>query len=151
MPVFESRVTIECPRERVFDFLLRPANVALISPPEMGLSFVSAPEIVQLGSRIEFKIQGYGTVQTMVHEITGLKHPEHITETQVQGLFGQWIHEHGFEMNSRGHAVVIDRIEFEPPGGFIGLLVTPAKIQEQLEDAFAHRHEQLQKYLTGSV
>ena len=53
MPVFETSVTIECPRERAFDFLLRPANVARIAPPELGLSFTSAPEIVELGSRLD--------------------------------------------------------------------------------------------------
>src|SRR6516165_7216542 len=87
MPFFETSVTVACPRERAFDFLARPANVALISPPELGLSFTSAPEIVELGSRLEFKVQGYGQVQTMVHEITNLVHPEQITETQIRGLF----------------------------------------------------------------
>src|SRR5580765_1770936 len=86
MPVFETSVTVDCPREQAFDFLLRPANVVLISPPELGLNFIDAPEVVSLGSRIEFKIQGYGQVQTIVHEITALDHPERITETQVQGL-----------------------------------------------------------------
>ena len=34
MPKFETSVTLACPRERAFDFLLRPANVARIAPPE---------------------------------------------------------------------------------------------------------------------
>jgi ligand-binding SRPBCC domain-containing protein len=147
MPLFETSVTLECPRERAFEFLLRPANVALISPPEMGLSFTSAPEVVELGSRLEFKVQGYGQVQTMVHEITNLVHPEQITETQIRGLFAKWVHEHSFEMNERGQVVVIDRIDFKPPAGLLGLLITSNRILEELEDGFAHRHRQLQKLL----
>jgi ligand-binding SRPBCC domain-containing protein len=151
MPVFETSVTLECPRERAFDFLLRPANVARIAPPELGLSFTSAPEIVELGSRIEFKVQGYGQVQTMVHEITGLVHPQQITETQIRGLFAKWVHEHAFETNDRGQVIVIDRIEFKPPGGLLGLLITSNKILEELEDGFAHRHRQLQKLLAEAA
>jgi ligand-binding SRPBCC domain-containing protein len=151
MPVFETSVTIDCPRERAFDFLLRPSNVVLISPPELGLSFIDPPEIVALGSRIEFKIQGYGQVQTMVHEITALDHPERITETQVEGLFGRWVHEHAFESNDQGQVIVIDRIDFKPPGGILGLLITADKILEQLEDGFAHRHAQLQKLLAEAT
>src|SRR5579872_2363591 len=99
MPIFETSVTLDCPRERAFDFLLRPANVARIAPPELGLSFIDAPEIVELGSRIEFRVQGFGQIQTMLHEITGLEHPERITETQIRGLFASWVHEHAFETN----------------------------------------------------
>ncbi|MGE5191025.1 MAG: SRPBCC family protein [Deltaproteobacteria bacterium] len=149
MPIFETSVALECPRERAFEFLLRPANVALISPPELGLSFINAPEVVELGSRIEFKIQGYGQVQTMVHEITGLVHPQRITETQIRGLFAKWVHEHAFETNEQGQVIVIDRIDFKPPAGLLGLLVTADKILDQLEEGFAHRHTRLQKLLTA--
>ena len=151
MPFFETSVTVPCPRERAFDFLARPANVALISPPELGLSFTSAPEIVQLGSRLEFKVQGFGQVQTMAHEITALVPHELITETQVRGLFAKWVHEHAFEADGGGSVRVIDRIDFQPPKGMLGFLVTAAKIMEQLEDGFAHRHRQLQKLLTEST
>jgi ligand-binding SRPBCC domain-containing protein len=151
MPVFETSVTLDCPRERAFDFLLRPANIARISPPELGLAFTSAPEVVELGSRIEFKVQGFGKVQTLVHEITGLVHPEKITETQIRGLFSRWVHEHLFETNASGQVVVTDRIEFEPPGGLLGFLVTAGRILDQLEEGFDHRHEQLQKLLAATA
>lgn len=150
MPVFETSVTLDCPRERAFEFLLRPANIVRISPPELGLAFTSAPEIVELGSRIEFKIQGFGQVQTLVHEITRLVHPEQITETQVRGLFSRWVHEHIFGTNTSGQVVVTDRIEFEPPGGLLGFLVTAGRILDQLEEGFEHRHAQLQKLLAAT-
>jgi ligand-binding SRPBCC domain-containing protein len=151
MPVFETSVALDCPQQRAFDFLLRPANVARIAPPDLGLSFISAPEIVELGSRMEFKIQGYGQVQKMLHEITSLVRPDIITETQIRGLFASWVHEHAFETNDRGQVVVIDRINFLPPAGLLGLLVTSRKILEQLEEGFEHRHRQLQRLLTEAV
>ncbi len=151
MPVFETSVTLDCPRERAFDFLLRPANVARIAPPELGLSFISAPEIVSLGSRIEFKVQGFGQVQTMLHEISTLIYPQQITETQIRGLFASWVHEHAFETNAQGQAIVIDRINFKPPAGLLGLLITANRILEHLEDGFAHRHAELRKLLAPAA
>lgn len=150
MPVFETSVTLDCPRERAFEFLLRPANIARISPPELGLAFTSAPDVVELGSRIEFKIQGFGQVQTLVHEITRLVHPEQLVETQVRGLFSRWVHEHAFEVNSQGQVVVTDRIEFQPPAGLLGFLVTANRVLDQLEEGFEHRHDQLRKLLAAT-
>lgn len=150
MPLFETHVTLECPRERVFDFLLRPANVVEISPPEMGLFFMNPPESIQVGSQLEFKVQGYGQVQTMVHEITELIVPERFCERQVRGLFKLWIHEHLFESLDAGRTKVTDRVEFQGPGGVLGLLVTEQKIYDRLEDAFDHRHLQLKKLLSAN-
>lgn len=151
MASFESSLTLDCPQERVFEFLLRPANVAKISPPEIGLHFVSAPEVVELGSRIEFKIQGYGQVQTFLHEIIALVAPTQIIEKQIKGLFGKWIHEHHVRTDEEGKSVVTDLIEFEPPSGLLGFLITKHKILEQLEDGFFHRHEQMKKLLAGET
>lgn len=147
MAVFETHVTVDCPRHQAFEFLLRPANVVTISPPEMGLFFVDPPEVIQVGSQFEFKVQGYGQVQTMMHEITALVPPEQFTERQVRGLFKLWIHEHLFESIDEGRTKITDRIEFQRPGGVLGLLVTEQKIYDQLEDAFDHRHLQLKKLL----
>jgi ligand-binding SRPBCC domain-containing protein len=151
MPLFETSVTLACPPARAFDFLARPANLARISPPELGLCFTSAPEVVELGSRIEFKVQGFGQVQTMAHEITALVPDELITETQIRGLFAEWVHEHVFELISPCKVVVVDRIDFLPPKGILGMLITAGKILEQLEEGFAHRHDQLRKLLVETV
>ena len=150
MAVFQTSVALPCSQQEVFDFLIRPANVARISPPDLGLCFTSAPDVVELGSRLEFKIQGFGQVQTMVHEITDFVAPSKITEKQVRGLMGSWIHDHLLETNAAGEVVVIDRIEFEPPAGLLGLLITKNRILDQLEESFDHRHDVLKKLLLAA-
>jgi len=149
MPVFETSVTLDCPLNQAFEFLLRPANIAMIAPPDLGLAFTDAPEVLALGSRFEFKVLAYGQVQTMLHEITHFEHGRQITETQIKGLLAHWIHEHKFETNGAGQVVVIDRIDFNPPPGMLGLLVTANKILDQLDDGYYYRHRQLQKLLSA--
>ena len=150
MPQFETSLTLPRPPEDLFDFLARPANIVKISPQGIGLTFLSAPEIVEAGSRIEFKVQGWGQVQQMIHEIIAFDRPHQFIEKQVKGPFKHWIHEHHFATNADGHTVVTDQIEFEPPGGLIGLLITKTKILDHLEDAFYHRHAQLRKLLDNA-
>ena len=36
MPFYETQLSLSCPRDVLFEFLIRPANVVLLSPPEMN-------------------------------------------------------------------------------------------------------------------
>jgi ligand-binding SRPBCC domain-containing protein len=151
MPVFETSVALNCSPRQAFEFLLRPANVARIAPPDIGLVFTKAPEILDLGSQFEFKVQAYGHIQTLLHEITELVPLEQITEVQIKGLFARWTHEHRFEQQGSDQVIVRDRIDFDPPAGMLGLLVTAGKILDQLDEGYHHRNLQLQKELGGST
>ncbi|AMV22197.1 SRPBCC family protein [Planctomyces sp. SH-PL14] len=147
MPLFEDELVVNCPIDRVFDFLLRPANVVRISDPSMGLRFLNAPEIVELGSRLTFQMMGMGQVQECEHHIVSITPPQLIVEEQTKGIMRKWRHEHIFECQGDGTTRVIDRIEFEPPGGIVGFIVTEKKILGALEDGFFHRHQQLKRIL----
>lgn len=148
MASFEASVTIDCSHEAAFEFLIRPENVAEISPPDMGLRLLDVPEVLQLGSRIEFEMGGVGPVpvQRVVHEVTAFKRPQTFTETQLEGPLKLYVHEHVFEANG-SDVVVIDRVEFEPPGGLAGFLVTAEVILKSLASGFEHRHQELKRRL----
>ncbi|MAG94236.1 MAG: hypothetical protein CMJ48_10850 [Planctomycetaceae bacterium] len=150
MAVFEASVPLNSGIDEVFEFLLRPANVQQISHPDMGLSYVNAPELVAVGVRIDFKVQSMGIVQELSHEITVVEAPHRILEKQIAGPLQLWIHDHLFEATPEGGVRVIDRIEFEPPSGLAGLLVTEDRIRSSLEDGFDHRYLQLET-LFGKV
>lgn len=145
MAQFEARVALRCSPEDVFDFLLRPENLAKISHPDMGLAFIDPPEQIETGSRLAFKIQGYGIVQQMEHEIVTVERPTRFVESQVQGPLKKWLHEHIFEQTDPGVTTVIDRIEYLPPGGLVGFVVTESKIRDSLEEGFDHRHMELER------
>lgn len=147
MAQFETRITLPKSREEVFHFLIRTRNLLKLIPPDAGMRVVAVPEILQCGSRLEFQATAFGQSLKIVHEITELVAPARFIEQQIQGLFKRWVHEHLVEDDPSGHVVAIDRIEFEPPGGLLGFLVTRQKIIEQLEGVFAHRHQQMRDLL----
>jgi ligand-binding SRPBCC domain-containing protein len=144
MPRFDTSIHLPATPTRVHEFFLDPANIARISPPEIGLVFVDPPVRISVGSELTFKVQAFGQVQTLTHRVLTVESPGLIVEEMVKGPFKKWHHRHTFVAAGQG-VEVRDEIEFDPPGGVIGVFLTAAKILDQLEDGFLHRHAQLKK------
>lgn len=147
MPVYESRIPLPGPGARVFDFITRPANLQLISPPDVQMAFVDAPEVIQLGSRLIFKIQVYGQVQQFEHEIVEFESPHRFREKAIATPMKLWIQDYILEPGENGLIVLVNRIEFEPPGGLLGFILTTERILANLEEGYLHRRDALQKAL----
>ncbi len=146
METFEARTELNCSPQTAFDFLIQPANIKAISPPGVGLFFVSAPERLELRSQMMFRVQAFGVAREAVHEVTNFEPSTRYVEEQISGPMKAWVHEHLFESTESG-VIVIDRIHFLPPGGVAGLLITKDRILDNLDDGFFYRHEQLAKHL----
>ncbi len=150
MASFEDRVVVEHPLEDVFDFFSVTRNHEKMSEGQLGLVFTAAPERFEQGSRLEFNIQGLGQVQSAVHEIIEFERPHRYIEQQITGPMRSWRHEHLFVVEN-DRTVVIDRVEFEPPGGLLGLLATESRILESLEDGFYSRNLTLKRLLESGA
>lgn len=146
MPTYQTEMTLQASCEKVFEFLCRPANLPDLSQPDVRLTIVQAPEAIELGSRIQFAISVMGATVRSTHEIVMFESPERFVEEQVEGPFKQWRHEHVFRPLGVQQVAIYDLIEYEPPGGMMGLILNEARIRAQLEEGFAHRQDEL-KYL----
>ena len=146
MPTYQTEMTLQADREKVWDFLCRPANLLELSHPDVRLTIEEAPETIELGSRIRFAIFVMGATIRSVHEIVAFESPERFIEEQIEGPFKQWRHEHVFRPLGEQQVTLFDLIEYEPPGGMMGLLLSEARIRSQLDEGFAHRQDEL-KYL----
>jgi ligand-binding SRPBCC domain-containing protein len=144
MAVHEEQLKIPAPIDRLFEFLMRPANIALVSDPSSGLQIVDAPEIVQVGSIITFRIAAFGQVREATHQVIEFEPHSRIAEVQTAGPMKAWRHTHTFESDG-DETILIERIDFEPPGGIVGLLVTADKIIDQLADAMYYKEQALRK------
>lgn len=151
MPQFETSVTIARPSLAVFEFLSRPANLAVISPPQMQVAFIDAPEQYAVGCRVEFEIRGFGPAQRIVHEVLRVEPPRRLTERQIQGPLKHWVHDRLLEPEGDDAVRLIEQIEFEPPGGLLRFLLTEDRIIAALRDSFAHQHQQLRRRLESAT
>lgn len=145
MAQFESRTPLNTRPEQVFEYLRRPANLQAIAPPETQLVYVQPPDIIELGSRLVCKVSAYGMVQQLAYEIVEMISPERYRERMVEGPLRLWLQDYIVEPNPAGGVTLINQIQFEPPGGMMGLIVSERRILEALEDAFDYRGQVLQK------
>jgi ligand-binding SRPBCC domain-containing protein len=151
MPTYQTEMTLQTSCEKVFEFLCRPANLPDLSQPDMPLTIVQAPEEIELGSQIQFAISVMGATIRAIHEITMFESQERFIEEQVEGPFKRWRHEHVFRPLGAEQVAVYDLIEYEPPGGVMGLLLNEKRIRSQLEEGFAFRQDELRYLLENSA
>ena len=106
------------------------------------MEILSAPEIVTLGQRIEFRITAYGFKQRATHEYVTVEDLQ-ITENQVDGPLRAWNHAQEIEIVSDSQCRLHDHIVFEPPGGMLGYLLTESKVLASIQDGMQIRYETL--------
>ena len=145
MPQFESRTILNATPEQVFEYILQPANLQAITPPASQFIFVNPPKVIELGSRLTCKMQAYGMVQQLSYEIVELVSPLRFREQMVEGPLKLWMQDYIVEPNPEGGVLLLNRIEFEPPGGLMGFILTADRILDSLEDGFHHQRNALQK------
>ncbi len=151
MAIFEAEVSLSCTCEAAFEFLVRPDNILKILPPDSGVNYLNVPQRFELGSIVEFELTGIGPVQRIVHEIVEFNQPRSFTERQIKGPLKSFEHWHGVEEHDNGEIRVIDRVEFTPPGGLAGFLVTESRILETLQRGFEYRHRELKRILEQTL
>jgi len=149
MPHFEATQTFPRPLAEVFDFFRRPGNLVRVTPPELHMEMAEGPECVELGSRVVLKGRRWGVPQRIVSRIAVYETDKRFVDEQEEGPFKKWTHTHAFEAMPDGGTRVTDTIDYEPPGGLLGLVVTAAFVERDLKWIFEYRTEKL-KALLGS-
>jgi ligand-binding SRPBCC domain-containing protein len=147
MPHFEMIENLPAPLSRVFDFFSRPANLVTISPPELHFQLLSGPEQLHLGARVSLQGRRWGLSQRLVSEVTVWESENRFVDEQREGPFKKWIHTHQFEALPDGGTRVTDRIDYEPPGGMLGFVVTVKAVERDLKWIFEYRREKLMELL----
>jgi ligand-binding SRPBCC domain-containing protein len=135
MPIFESVVSFAAPPATVFALLRRPSVLVQLAPPELHLRVESGPDELEIGSRLVMCGRRWGVPQLVL---------EH-----RQGPFRRWTHEQRLEVPPEGGTCLSERVEYEPPGGLLGLTVTAAFLERELSSLFAFRRQKLAELLGG--
>ena len=148
MLIFSAEITLARPIEEVFDFFRRPANRVELAPPDLDLRLAEAPIQIELGSRVVVKVRRWGLRQTLTAEVIGFEPPTRIVEEQRGGPFRRWVHSHTFSATGEGTRLV-ESIDYEPPGGALGLLMTAAVIESELRRLYDYRRQRLRERFGG--
>lgn len=146
MPEVVCSTNLKCNASTLREYLGNTSNLKHITDPDMNLKIVSADEVIEEGSEIEFQVSTYGIKQTMKHRYTAVSETL-IQSEQLEGPTRSWLHQVIIQDTADGNCKLTDKISFEPPGGMMGFVMTEAKIKESILEGMESRYESLAEIL----
>jgi ligand-binding SRPBCC domain-containing protein len=149
VPTVLSTVELPAPPARVFAVLLRPANLVRLAPPELGFRLFGAPETLTVGARVTVGLRRWGVTLRLETEVTALEADRLLVEEQRKGPFRRWVVTRRLEPLPDGGTRLTDAVEFEPPGGVLGLALRADAVERDLVWLFEHRRLALAEMLAS--
>lgn len=146
MPEVKTSTIVRCLASALRDYLGTTEHLPSISDPELELEVLNAPDTVTEGESIEFRISAYGFKQKMEHRYVKVSETEIVAE-QTDGPTRSWLHRQTIVANEDGSSTLTDHIEFEPPGGMLGFVMTAEKIEESIREGMEFRYQALEEIL----
>ncbi len=102
--------------EDIFAFFSNPANLRLLTPPEVSFEFLSDPNASMCsGLKLDYKIKINGFPMRWTSEIVDWEPPYHFSDIQLKGPYRQWDHHHRFEESALG-VLITDDVTYRTPG-----------------------------------
>jgi ligand-binding SRPBCC domain-containing protein len=151
VPRFEHSERFSADLSRLFDFFRRPANLLAVSPPDLQLRLLSAPDLLQLGARVVVQLRRWGLTRRVVTEVISLEEGALFVEVQREGLFPSWSRTQRFEALADGGTRLTEQIDYEPPTGLLGKMLTATLIERELKRAFDYRATKLAELLASGA
>lgn len=133
------------PLEKIWDFISKPSNLGVITPPEMNFRIISdTGEDMFNGQIIEYRVNLplLGDTKWVTEIKHVIPHRQFVDEQRI-GPYKFWHHFHGLEKHGEG-INMIDRVHYLPPFGPIGSLINRLFINKRLENIFDYRQQVLE-------
>ena len=137
--VKESRIA--APPEVVFRFHESPDALRHLIPPWERVEVAESAGSLRPGSRVVLKGRLGPIPLRWVAVHTEYDPPHLFADRQESGPFALWYHRHRFLDDGQGGTVLRDEVEYRPPLGALGRLLSGRLIRRKLERMFAYRHE----------
>ena len=142
MPLFYSSVQLPVSAQALFDFLATPANWPALAPADLHMQLLDGPAKLELHAKAAWKVRRWGIAQHIGIVVTKFESNAMIVLEQEHGPFAKWQHTQQITAIDNG-VVLNEEIDFDPPTGMLGRLVTADAILRDLDAMFAFRREQL--------
>ncbi len=140
----EARQTIPVPREEAWTFFADPANLALMTPPSLGLvPTCEVPPVMHPGLIVTYTVSGLPGVRfNWVTEITHVDPGAFFVDEQRSGPYRFWHHQHHFA-DVPGGTEVRDIVHYALPFGLPGDILGYPVVRKRLRGIFRFRRESL--------
>ncbi|MDG2256471.1 MAG: TIGR01777 family oxidoreductase [Opitutaceae bacterium] len=140
MAEFEKASTLACSAEDLFDWHARDGAFERLIPPWRSIQIVSRKGGIETGAEIETRLRQFGMYRDWIARIEDCEIGRGFRDTQVDGPFASWSHQHTFEEQGSDTCRLIDSIDYELPAGTLGRLVAGGYVKRELNRLFRYRH-----------
>jgi len=139
--VLEQTTRLHVPLAEAFGFFCRAENLGFITPGFMKFELLGEPPgEMREGAEIRYRI-GLGPVpMRWKTEIRSWQPPSLFVDTQVEGPYALWWHEHHLQTDGES-TVMLDRVYYTPPLGLLGRLAHGLLVARTLRAIFGYRQE----------
>lgn len=138
--VKESRIA--APPSRVFAFHESPGALLRLTPPWENVTVESGGDSIRVGARVVLVTRLGPIPLRWVAEHVEYDPPRLFADRQVAGPFARWYHRHEFLDDGQGGTILRDSVDYAPPLGALGRLLSRAFIEAKLAKLFDFRHEE---------
>ena len=147
MPVFQTTQIVNASLEECWDFFSNPANLSVITPPEMNfiIKFPDPMPRMYQGLIIRYTVSPLlGIPLGWITEITHVKEFEYFVDNQLKGPFKLWHHQHFFRETPEG-VEMRDIVNYELPLGTFGELFAGNIVNKRVKGIFDFRSQVIEK------
>ncbi len=131
---------IPAERKLVFGFFSEAANLEVLTPPFLNFKIMTPPPInMAPGTLIDYELRLYRIPIGWRTRIESFVAFESFVDLQERGPYRYWRHLHEFT-DAEGGTLVRDTVDYELPGGPLGLL-GHVFVKRSLERIFNFRRE----------
>jgi ligand-binding SRPBCC domain-containing protein len=145
------KLTLDLPRDKVFDFFADAGNLERITPPELQFHIINQQPIdIKKGALIDYRLKLRGFPLTWKTIISVWNPPFEFVDEALKSPYKQWIHRHIFSELKKNKTLIEDevryRLPFEPLGDAAHFIV-----RRELNYIFDYRQKTVAEILETSV
>ncbi|MCW5942147.1 MAG: SRPBCC family protein [Fimbriimonadaceae bacterium] len=131
---------IDAPVERVWEFHRSADALRRLSPPGTRVELMSQDGAVRVGAVHRLRIRRFGLSVRWDARIERADPPSGFVDVALRSPFAHWRHDHEFVAQPGGRTLLVDRVDYALPFGFLGRVLDRLFVGRALDGMFSHRH-----------
>jgi ligand-binding SRPBCC domain-containing protein len=139
MASFVHREEIARAPVELFAWFLRPAQASEILRASR-LELLEGPEVLVPGALMTWRTRRYGLSQKILQRVEVVEEPTRLVVVQTRGPLKSYRLEQHFQATEAG-TLLTEEIDFEPPGGVLGQLLTESAVRAEFAELYRLRGE----------
>ena len=146
MPVIRLVTAIRSPIERCFD-LSRDIELHMRSTEQTRETAIGGVTkgLIGLGEEVTWEANHFGICQRLTTRITAFSRPSHFRDSQVDGAFRRFDHDHYFETINDGTTLMRDVFDYTSPLGWLGILADHLFLESYMREFLMKRNLLIKK------